>query len=43
MYTKGVVHPNLFLFIDRLSLLRSRDVFALPWMNGNRKQVGLVP
>ena len=42
-HTKGAVHPNLFLFIDRPTLLRSRDVFALPWMNGNRKQVGLVP
>ncbi len=42
-YTKGSVHPNLFLFIDRPSLLRSRDVFALPWVNGNGKQVRLVP
>ncbi len=37
------VHPNLFLFTDRPSLLRSHDVFALPWVNGNGKQVRLVP
>ena len=42
-HTKGAVHPNLFLFIDRPSLLRSRDVFALPWLNGNGKHVRLVP
>ncbi len=42
-HTKGAVHPNLFLFIDRSSLLRSRNVFALPWVNGNGKQVRLVP
>ena len=42
-HTKGAVHPNLFLFTDRPSLLRSRDVFALPWVNGNRKQVRLAP
>ncbi len=42
-YTKGAVHPNLFLFIDHPSLLRSRDMFALPWVNGNGKQVRLVP
>ncbi len=42
-HTKGAVHPNLFLFTDRGSLLRSRDVFALPWANGNGKQVRLVP
>ncbi len=42
-HTKGAVYPNLFLFIDRPSLLRSRDVFALPWVNGNGKQVKLCP
>ncbi len=42
-YTKGAVHPNPVLLIDRPRLLRSRDVFARPWVNGNRKQVRLVP
>ncbi len=42
-HTKGAVHPNLFLFADRPRLLRSRDVFTLPWVNGNRKQVRLAP
>lgn len=41
--TKGAVHPNLFLFIDRPTLLSARDVFALPWTNGNGKQVTLCP
>ena len=40
-HTKGTVHPNLFLFVDRPALLQSRDVFALPWTNGNGKQVKL--
>ena len=42
-HTKGAVHPNLFHFIDRPTLLRSRDVFELPWTNGNEKQVKLSP
>ena len=42
-HTKGAVHPNLFLFTDRPSLLSSRDVFAPPWVNGNGKQVRLAP
>ncbi len=37
------MHPNLFLFIDRPTLLLSRDVFALPWTNSNEKQVKLSP
>ena len=40
---KGKVHPNLFLFIDRPTLLGSRDLFAMPWRNGNGKEVKLTP
>jgi hypothetical protein len=29
-HTKGAVHANLFLFTDRPSLLRSRDVLGCP-------------
>ncbi len=42
-HTKRYVHPNLFLFVDRPALLQSRDVFALPWTNGNGNQVKLCP
>ncbi len=41
--TKGQVHPNIFLFMDRRSLLQSSDVFSLPWTNGNGKRVALCP
>ena len=29
--------------VDAHTLLRSRNVFALPWTNGNGKQVKLCP
>lgn len=35
--------PNVFLFAARESVANTRDLFSLPWMNGKRREVSLVP